>query len=426
MVAHSPTLAINEEIARLRAAGVDVLNLGFGEAGLPVLDELLDVYRDSAHLNGYAPVAGSPGARAAAAGYFTRRGLPTDPDDIVIAPGSKALLYALLSVLPGDVVLPRPSWVSYAAQAALRGKHVEWVDIPPDTGGVPDPEALRERLAAARRAGRDPGVLVLTLPDNPTGSVAGPDAVAAVCQVAAAEGLAVISDEIYRDLVHDAGTTLTSAAEFYPERTYITNGLSKSLALGGWRTGFLRTPANAEGRQVRTEIIGLASEVWSGIAAPLEPVLEHALAEPPAVRERIDHSRRLHGAVARSIHAAFVAAGATCRPPEAGFYLYPDFATQRARLAERGIDDGPSLSRYLLREHGIGVLPGSAFGDDPDALRLRVTTSLTYGHDHTQQLSALAGPDPLTTPHVAACLARLSHALGELTADVPTPAPATG
>src|SRR6476469_10656046 len=107
----SPTLATNERVQARLAAGVPVLHLAFGEAGLPVLPSVAERLGAAAGENSYGPVAGSSAVRAAAAGYFERRGLPTGPEQTLLAPGSKALLYALLCVLPGDVVLPRPSWV---------------------------------------------------------------------------------------------------------------------------------------------------------------------------------------------------------------------------------------------------------------------------------------------------------------------------
>ena len=159
----SPTLATNERVQARIAAGAPVLHLAFGEAGLPVLPSVAERLGAAAGANGYGPVAGSPAVREAVAGYFERRGLPTSADRVLVAPGSKALLYALLTVLPGDVVLPRPSWVSYAAQAALAGKRVLDVPIAEQAGGVPDPEALRAgcstrspRPATSRRSSSSP------------------------------------------------------------------------------------------------------------------------------------------------------------------------------------------------------------------------------------------------------------------------------
>ncbi len=115
----SPTLATNERIRELIHAGRPVVHLAFGEAGLPVHPVLREMLDAAAPRNGYPPVAGTEAARSAAAGYFTRRGIQTGADCMVMSPGSKPMLFALLLALDGDLLLPQPSWVSYAAQAQL-------------------------------------------------------------------------------------------------------------------------------------------------------------------------------------------------------------------------------------------------------------------------------------------------------------------
>jgi len=124
--------------------------------------------------------------------YFDRRRLPTDPETVITAPGSKPLLYALMLALPGDLILPAPSWVSYQSQGLLAGKAVTRVPVPLETGGVPDPDLLEDAIAAARRRGERPGAMILTLPDNPTGTVPSRELLERVCAVARAEGMAVI------------------------------------------------------------------------------------------------------------------------------------------------------------------------------------------------------------------------------------------
>ena len=297
LVPPSATLAVNERIRRLIDDGQPILHLAFGEAGLPVPAEVVDALTRGAPDNGYGAVAGSPRARAAAAGWFERRRLPTDPEQVVIAPGSKALLWALL---PGDVVLPQPSWVSYSAQAALAGKRVWGVPIAADgPGGVPDPAALEETLAEAARQRHRPGASVLTLPDNPTGTVPDAERVRRTVEIADEHGLSIISDEIYRDLAHEPGE-VRSPAEYLPERTYVTSGLSKNMALGGWRIGFVRVPEGEAGRPAREAVLGLASEVWSSAPGPMQHVAAHVLNEPPEVVAHIDRSRRLHRATTLS------------------------------------------------------------------------------------------------------------------------------
>ena len=411
-VAHSPTLAFNERLRARRAAGLRVISLGFGEAGLPVLPAVADVLAAAAGHNAYGAVAGSPAARAAVAGYFSRRGLPTDADDVILAPGSKPLLFAILAVLPGDVILPRPSWVSYAAQAALVGKRVITVAISETAGGVPDPDRLDESLRAAEQAGATPKILIATLPDNPTGTLPEPAVVNEICEIADRHDLVIVSDEIYRDLNFGTREHLRPAA-VRPERTIVTGGLSKNMALGGWRIGFARLPANPWGRRVTDSVTGVASEVWSSLSAPMHAAAAFVLDEPPEVAAHITASGRLHHAVVTAVRHAFVAAGATCREPHGAFYLYPDFDPLRPTLRHHNIHTGQQFADHLLDRYGIGVLAGHAFGDDPHALRFRVATSLLYG-DGDQRWQALRSPDPTALPWIAEALAELNAALTAL------------
>ncbi|MFE1404085.1 pyridoxal phosphate-dependent aminotransferase [Streptomyces sp. NPDC058770] len=410
----APNLALDEKVARLRAAGTAVVHLGFGESRLPLPAEVRDLLVAGTDRRGYGAVAGAEDARAAVAGYFTRRGLPTDPDRIVLAPGSKPLLMALTAVIDGDVVLPDPSWVTYAPQARLFGRRVRPVAIPAEHGGVPDPDLLAETLRAARRAGSAPRLLVLTLPDNPTGTLAPPELVRRVCAVAEREDLLIVSDEIYRDLPHRPQEPFLSPAEILPDRTVVTTGLSKSLALGGWRIGAARFPAGAVGDRLRDGVLAVASEVWSTMPGPMQEVAAGVFAEPPVIVRHLRDSARLHATVTAAMHRIVTDAGAHCRTPGGGFYLYPDFEPARAVLATRGVRDGGALQDHLLEEHGVAVLAGHHFGDAPEALRFRIATSLLSGETDEERWAALRADDPLRLPHVAVVLDRLAEAFQRL------------
>jgi aspartate aminotransferase len=410
----SATLAINEEMNRRRAAGLATVPLGFGEAGLPVLPELVDRLAAAAPAAGYGPVAGLPELRVAAAGYWTRRRLPTREEHVIAGPGSKPLLFALIKAVDGAVALPAPSWVSYAAQAAIAGRPAVRVPIVAGSGGVPDPDLLDVAAKRAAEAGSPIRAVLMTLPDNPTGLVADPDLVAACCEVAERHDLLVISDEIYRDLVHDA-TALVSPAELAPDRTVLTTGLSKNLAVGGWRLGVLRLPDSARAVALGQTVLGLASEIWSAPAQPVQRAAAWAFTEPEEVRTRIAQSRRLHGAVAKAVSSVFAAAGSRHRAPLAAFYLYPDFSVQRERLERRwGIGTSDDLARVLLDELGVATLPGTAFGDRPDVLTLRVATSLLYGSNDAERSTALTHADPASLPWIAASLRALTESLARL------------
>ena len=414
MSALSPTLAMNEAVRLRQARGERVVHLGFGEAGLPVHPLLRAALERSSGANAYGTVAGSTALRTSVAGYYARRGLETEQEQVLVGPGSKALLYALLMVLDGDLVLPRPAWVSYVPQAVLAGKEVLRVDIPTEAGGVPDPAMLGDSIALARKRGLDPRILLLTHPDNPTGTFASTDLLTAVLGIAREHGLTVISDEIYAELAH-APDEFVSAATIDPDNVVVTGGLSKSHALGGWRVGVLRTPPNAEGHRLIDGLKSVASEVWSCLPAPMDAAAVVAYDEPPELAEFVRAARDLHRTVSQAAFEVVAGAGLACRPPTAAFYLYPDFAPMRDRLAELGISTSVGLADHLLEQLAVAVLPGAAFGDET-ALRARLATSLLYGETEDERWEALsAGRDAAGLPRVRSALQTLSEALATLT-----------
>lgn len=415
-VAVSATLAVNEALDERRRQGKPVLPLGFGEAGLPVHPALRAQLAAAAGRSAYGPVAGSPELRRAAAGYWIRRGLPTGPDRVVAGPGSKPLLYGLLLAIGGDVVVPCPSWVTYAAQAQLAGREAVYVPASPGEGGVPDPDAMTAAVTRARAAGREVRSVVVTLPDNPTGTLATPRTVRRFAAAARELDLVIIADEIYRDLVYDGDASFASPAAYAPERTVVTTALSKSLALGGWRLGVARLPDDALGRTLRERLLGIASEIWSCPATPVQQAAAYAFAEPPELVDHVTRSRRLHRIVAGAVAERFRVAKAALESPRAAFYLYPDFAAWRGSLAlDHDVHTGADLAALLMHRYGLGVLPASAFGEVPTALRLRVATGLLYGETPEQRDAALAADHPLALPWIDATLTRVSEILADLT-----------
>nr|WP_198663511.1 pyridoxal phosphate-dependent aminotransferase [Jiangella endophytica] len=410
-----PTLALNEALAEKRRHGLPVLPLGFGEAGLPVHPALREALAIGSSRNAYGPVAGTAELREAAAGYWARRGLPSDPELVVAGPGSKPLLYGLLLALGGDIVAPSPGWVSYRAQSRLTGHRPIHVPTVPGQGGVPRPDLVADAVLAARAAGRTVRSVVVTTPDNPTGDVASRSSVEQIAHVARELDLAIVSNEIYRDLVHDPTTFVHSPAEFAPERTIVTTSLSKSLALCGWRLGVMRLPDSPLGRSLLTDVLGVASEMWSSPAAPVQYAAAYAFGEPEELTERIERSRRLHGAVVRALADRLQRAGAALPTPRAGFYLYPDFGGWSGYLErEHGITTGRQLAAHLLDVYGLGGLPAADFEGGHDALRLRLATSLLYGDTDVQRYAALAADDPTRLPWIRAHLDRLDEIFTDL------------
>ena len=360
----SPTLEINERVEALRAAGREIVHLGFGEASFALPERLRGALGRSAASTAYGPVLGIAPLRRAIADYLTRtRGLAVAPDQVAVGPGSKPLLYALLLALEGDVLVPVPSWVSYAPQARLANKR----PIP-----VATDERDHHRLLLPPRT--EARILIVNTPSNPTGGMLEDRDVEALAGWARERGVTVISDEIYAELAH-GWRPHVSPARFHPAGTIVTGGLSKAFSAGGWRLGYAVVPDPVLLGALRA----IASEIWSSAAMPIQEAAIAAFTPDDELIAWVERSARLHGEVASRLHTALVELGCLCPRPAGAFYLYPDFAPHREPLAARGVRTSPELARHLLDEHGIATLPGTAFGDEPAALRLRLAVSGLHG-----------------------------------------------
>lgn len=390
----SATLQMNEAVAARRAAGQRTIHLGFGEASFPLPVPLREELARAATRTEYAPVLGLPELRAAIAAYLTRtRKLTATPATIAVGPGSKPLLYALLSVLAGDVLLPTPSWVSYGPQARLTGKRVFPVLTDPADHHRLTREALDAALQSARAHGADPRVLVVNTPSNPTGGMFSEADAEQIALWARDEGITILSDEIYAELAH-GWRPHVSPARFYPEGTVVTGGMSKAFSAGGWRLGYAAVPATADGERLMSAVRSLASELWSSAATPLQRAALAAFTFDAEMERYVSRSARVHAHAASRLHAALRTAGVPCPRPAGAFYLYPDFAPWREQLAARGVTTSAGLATHLLDTWGIATLPASDFGEAPGALRLRLATSLLYAPDGispTERESILSG-----------------------------------
>jgi aspartate aminotransferase len=374
----SATLRMNEAVAARRVAGQRTIHLGFGEAPFPLPMALREELARAATRTEYAPVLGLPGLRAAIAAYLARtRGLTTSPATIIVGPGSKAALYALMRALAGDALLPTPSWVSYAPQARLAGKRVFPVATDPADDHRLTRESLDAALRAARESGGDPRLLVVNTPSNPTGGMFAAADAEAIALWARSEGVTILSDEVYAELAH-GWRAHVSPAQFYPEGTIVTGGMSKAFSAGGWRLGYAALPATAVGEELVAAARSLAGEIWSSAATPIQQAATVAFTFDDAMERFVRRSARIHAHAAARLHAALVAAGVRCPQPAGAFYLYPNFAPWRDQLTKHGVTTSAELADHLLAQWDIATLPASDFGEAPEALRLRLATSMLY------------------------------------------------
>ncbi|MFD7241727.1 aminotransferase class I/II-fold pyridoxal phosphate-dependent enzyme [Streptomyces massasporeus] len=383
--------------------------------GLPVLPELSAVLAAAASRGAHEPVGGGRTLREAACGHWDRRGLHCDPDRVAAAPGSPALLLALTAALGGDVLVPRPCAAWWAPYARLLGRPVFHVPTPPESGGVPDPYALLETVRRVRAEGGDPRLLVLSVADDPTATVAPPELLHETVEAAQGEGLHLVSDETWRDTLHDPhDTVLLSPAEMVPDRVTVVTDLAGALLPPGWPAAVARFPAGEDGEGLHARVLDVLTALDARVAAPIAAAAGYALGEPEAVTARVAATVRLHALLAAAAHTAVVAAGALARPPRSGRHLYVDLAPLRPALTAHGVGDAQELEDFLGARLGMPAPGGHRFGDDLEAPRVRLSTgALVVGSD-TERAECLTSPTPLELPQVHHALSRLKSVFDDL------------
>ncbi|HEY9374237.1 aminotransferase class I/II-fold pyridoxal phosphate-dependent enzyme, partial [Streptomyces sp.] len=240
------------------------------ESGLPVLESLAGVLAAAAGRAETEPYGGGPVLREAAAGYWGRRGLHAHAEDVLAAPGAQPLLFALLAAHDGDVLMPRPCPAWWTPQARLLGRPAYHVPTPAECGGVPDPYALLETVRRVRAEGGRPAVLLLSVADDPTATVAPPELVREACEAAVAEGLHIVSDETWRDTLHRRhGTVLLSPAEMCPDDVTVLADLSGAFTPAAWPCAVARFPPASDSQVRRARALDVLTALGAHVAAPV-------------------------------------------------------------------------------------------------------------------------------------------------------------
>ena len=373
------------EVRQLQAEGRSLVSLMRGQPDTPTPAHIVEAAERSLRdgRTGYADNQGEPKLREAIAEKLARAGLTYDPGrEILVTDGATCGLSTALAVLvePGsDVLLPDPIYDAYAGPIALWGGRA-----------VPVPSQVRDGRFTFGRAALEAAltpqtrVLLLNTPWNPVGTVLTGDELRDVMEFAVERGLFVVSDEIYESLVYD-GRQHVSPASLSPEarqRTIVVNSLSKTYAMTGWRVGYCA--ASAETIQAMLLVLQQSSR---GPATFVQDAAACALrSEQGCVQEMmLEYQERRDRLVSRLAGIAGVEAPA----PEGGLFVMVD-----VRRLGRSSDE---VRRFLLREAGVVVIHGAAYGP---------------GGEGTLRVSFAAGG-----PVLEEGLTRLRQGLAQLTND---------
>jgi aspartate aminotransferase len=363
-VSDSLTLRLNSQVQEMQRAGVDVVNLSTGEPDFAVPDAAKQAVLEAVRLNRskYTPVTGVPELRTRIAQRTTQQqpalaalAGPWKPTDVIVTNGGKqAIFNSMMATLePGDdVLLPIPYWISYPDMAALVGARVHRIE----TRFEHSFKLTARELSAALDACSRPRLLVLNSPGNPTGSLYSREEFAELGEVIgshpAAKDLWVLSDEIYDRVILGAKPfcSFLEACPALRERVITINGMSKSAAMTGWRSGW-----SVSSGPITAAMGVVQAQSTSGINALAQWASVAALDLPESAFDE---------QVARYRSRARLALEILEKPgklkivvPEGAFYVFFGIAG-----CLRPGEDAPAFCERLLREARVAVVPGDPFG----------------------------------------------------------------
>jgi len=366
----------------LEATGRSVIHLEIGEPDFDTPSNIRDTARralEAGHTH-YPPYFGLPALREAiAADVSVRKGVSVSAGRVVVTPGAKPVMfYTMLALIePGDeVIVPDPGFPIYESMTRFTGGRAVRLPIRMENEFRADLDELESLITGRTR------ILVLNSPANPTGGLFTREDIVRIAELALRHDLVVLTDEIYCRIVYEGEHVSIASIPGMLERTIILDGFSKIYAMTGWRLGYAILPdplMEAFGRLIINSVSGTAT--FSQIAA-IEALTGPQDEIEAMVREF--HARR--DLVVDGLNAI---PGVRCLRPSGAFYVFPE-------ISATGLD-GAGLADLLLREAGVCVLAGTAFGSVG-----RNHIRISYANSRANLAEALARIRAVVEPLVAA------------------------
>jgi aspartate aminotransferase len=347
----SVTMAITALGRELKAQGRDILSFSAGEPDFDTPQVIKDAAKkaiDDGHTK-YTAVEGTIATKQAIINKLKKdHGLDYELGDIVVSNGAKHSLFNLCQLLieEGDeVIIPAPYWVTYPEQVKFSDGTPVIIETDDSTEFKITAEQLKAAITPNTRA------LILNTPSNPTGGVYTKEELIAIGKVLEGTDILVWSDEMYEKIMYD-GKEFTSAAsvsEDMYQRTITINGISKAVAMTGWRYGYIATPK----KDLVKAMIKLQGQVTSNVNSITLQAAVTALdgsADADIEMMRVEFEKRRDVAI-EQFNAI---KGLSCVKPDGAFYLFVNI--------KEAYDDSLKFASDLLEEKGVAIVPGDAFG----------------------------------------------------------------
>ncbi len=349
----SVTMAITALGRELKAQGRDILSFSAGEPDFNTPDVVkqtaIKAIQDG-HTK-YTAVEGITETKQAIINKLKKdHGLNYNLDEIVISNGAKHSLFNLFQTLIEDgdeVIIPAPYWVTYPEQVKFSDGVPVFIETDESTSFKVTAEQVKAAITPKTRA------LLLNTPSNPTGAIYTREELIAIGKVLEGTDILVLSDEMYEKIIYDGKKFCTAAevSEDMFKRTVTINGLSKAVAMTGWRFGYLATPH----KDLVKAMIKLQGQVTSNVNSitqyaaitALEGIADETI---EIMRKEFEKRRDI------AVEKFNAIKGISCFSPDGAFYLFINI--------KELTNDSMKFCSDLLEKEGVAVVPGLAFGTE--------------------------------------------------------------
>ncbi|HUU50787.1 MAG TPA: pyridoxal phosphate-dependent aminotransferase [Nitrospinota bacterium] len=367
----SPTLEITAKAVAMKAQGIDVIGFGAGEPDFDTPENIKEAAIKALRegFTKYTPVDGIVELKDAIIEKFKRdSGLDYKRTEIIVSCGGKHSLYNIAQALfqKGDeVIIPSPYWVTFPAQVIL----AEATPIIIDTNEETEFKITRGHLE--KNCSDKTKAIVINNPCNPTGAAYSKKELEELADFAVSKGIFIISDEIYEKIVYDGHqhTCIASLGEDIKQLTIVSNGLSKTYSMTGWRLGY-----SAAREDITKAMVKIQSHSTSNPTSFVQKAGVEALNGPQeAVERMVEEFKKRRDYIIKRLNSM---KGISCFNPPGAFYVFPNVSkTYGKKTKKMTINNSSDFATYLLDEAKVAFVPGIAFGAD-DYVRISYAISM--------------------------------------------------
>jgi aspartate aminotransferase len=347
----------------LEAKGKDVVHLEIGEPDFDTPKHIIEAAKDALDqgYTHYGPSAGLPELREAIAHDVGRsRGIPLRPEQVVVTPGAKPIMFYVLLALaqPGDeVIYPNPGFPIYESVIRFVGARPVPIPLREERQFSLDVNELRDLITERTR------LIIINSPQNPTGGVLPSEDLQIIAEIAVQHGIPVLADEIYSRMVYEGEAQSIMVYDGMADWGIILDGFSKTYAMTGWRLGYGVMP-----EPLAVHVTRLMTNSNSCTAAFTQRAALAALHGPQEpVDTMMAEFRRRRDVFVEGLNTV---SGLHCTMPKGAFYAFPNISEVSASSQE--------FANYLLQEGGVAALAGKDFGTYGEGyVRFSYANSLT-------------------------------------------------